>query len=103
MSELDFAKLQSTIINEVKAVQANALEKYEQSQNEVVNKLQSLLLEAEARALNDSDQLKKLKLEHESLKLEHQMKMDIIKARDVRTQNTIKSSNYNIKKLFHPW
>ena len=85
MSELDFAKFQSTIINEVKALQANvvSVEKYEQSQNEV-KKLKSMLLQAEARALKDSDQLKKLMLEHE-------MKMDVIKARDERTQNTIKS------------
>ena len=85
MSELDFAKFQSTIINEVKALQANveSVEKYEQSQNEV-KKLKSMLLQAEARALKDSDQLKKLMLEHE-------MKMDVIKAGDERTQNTIKS------------
>ena len=85
MSELDFVKFQSTIINEVKALQANvvSVEKYEQSQNEV-KKLKSMLLQAEARALKDSDQLKKLKFEHE-------MKIDVIKARDERTQNTIKS------------
>ena len=94
MSELDFAKLQSTIINEVKALQANvvSVEKYDESQNEV-KKLKLILLEAEAKALNDSNQLKKLNLEHESLKKEHQMKMDVIKVRDERTQNTIKSSD----------
>ena len=61
-----------------------------ESQNEVT-KLKSMLMEAEARALKDSDQLEKLKKEHESLKLEHQMKIDVIKARDERTQNTIKT------------
>ena len=96
MSELDFAKLQealqSTINNEVKALQAKAVsrEKYEKSQNEV-KKLKSMLGEADERAVNHRDQLKKLKLEHESLKLEHQKKMDVIKARDERTQKTIKS------------
>ena len=89
MSELDFAKLhealQSTINNEVKALQAKAVsrEKYEKSQNEV-KKLKSMLGEADERAVNHRDQLKKLKLEH-------QKKMDVIKARDERTQNTIKT------------
>ena len=48
-----------------------------ESQNEVT-KLKSMLLEAEARALKDSEELKKLKLEHEMIGI----KMDVIKARD---------------------
>ena len=80
MSELDFAK----VINEVKAVQAKAVsrEKYEESQNEV-KKLKSMLAEADERAVNHRDELNKLKLEH-------QKKMDVIRARDERTQKTIK-------------
>ena len=87
MSELNFVK----VFNELKAIEANSVsrEKYNQSQNEV-KKLESLLVEANNRFLQKTEELIKLKGIHEQevkelkkLKMVDELKtmeIDVIKA-----------------------